>query len=72
VQRESADIFELSPIKKGAFTRLGPEHKPAPRYTTAAQGDEKLSDLVLLLELPLDAVHLVFEAKFQLFQAHFL
>jgi hypothetical protein len=31
----------------------------------------KLRDLMLLLELPLDALHLVFQAEFQLFQSHF-
>jgi len=31
----------------------------------------KLRDLMLLLELPLDALHLVFEAELQLFKSYF-
>jgi hypothetical protein len=31
----------------------------------------KLGDLMLLLELPLDTLHLVFETEFQLLQSYF-
>jgi len=57
--------------KKGRLQAPSAEHKTAPRRH-CRPNDENLSDLMLLLELPLDALHLVFETEFQLLQPHFL
>jgi len=57
--------------KKGRLQAPSVEHKAAPRRH-CRPNDKNLSDLMLLLELPLDALHLVFETEFQLLQPHFL
>lgn len=67
-----ADFSGSRQIKKALCAPVYEKGNPLGRPRAAGR-PEDLSDLVLsdLLELPLNVLHLIFEAEFQLLQAHF-